>query len=41
MNVRIAWTFGVVSGFLAGLVVRDNYLFPYDEKINIMHKDYN
>lgn len=41
MNVRLAWTFGLVFGFAAGLIVRDNYLFPYDKKIDIMHKDYN
>jgi hypothetical protein len=41
MNVRLAWSFGLVFGFAAGILVRDNYLFSYDQKIDIMHKDYH
>ena len=41
MNVRFAWGVGLIFGFSAGLIVRDNYTYPYDKKIDIMHNDYN
>jgi len=29
MYKGISWAFGLTLGFLGGLIVRDNYMFPY------------
>ena len=41
MKSNFSWIFGVAIGFGGGCLVRDNYIFSYGKKIDIIHEDYN